>query len=588
VISKTKKIESLAKILQKRHKNLPNPQERTVLAHLIYAALLENTSFEQADSAFTVLENYFIDWNEIRVSTVNELADTFPILSDPLAAGERVRRTLQGVFEKTYMFDLEELRKKGKNIKQAVEFLNSIPGCTHFMIDYTTQVAFGGHVIPLDEASLRVFRLLDLTHVNKEGTRENVTSLDRTIQKKNGLTFSLQLHHFAASFYNDPELTELRSILKSIDPEAENRSWTPPVLTVPKPVAKPSVKLPPPPLAAIPSFGVSDDDDFDEEHGGTEAEFIPDEMIYQHDSSILSEQTNTKVVTSSTKKKKTPKQEKKTSVKKNTDSVSDLPNSSQTIPQTQEKQPEPTQEKTKKVAKNEANKKTTSKNNKTIAKSDTKTITETNDQSNVIPDTKPDVKSDTKTITETKNQSDVIPDTKPDVKSDTKTITETKDQSKVIPDMKPDVKSDTKTITEIKDQSDVIPDTKPVVKSDTKTITETKDQSGVIPDTKPVVKSDTKTITETNNQSNIKPETKPVVKPDTEEEKHTTKSGTKTKISKISHTTSSSSLSKQVVNNSEELTSPPKKKNTEKINEEKQDTKTVKSTIKQLVKKKPK
>ncbi|MDR2754380.1 MAG: hypothetical protein LBC20_01615 [Planctomycetaceae bacterium] len=493
----------MSKILQKRHKSLPNPPERTVLAHLVYAALLENSLFEHADSAFTVLENYFIDWNEIRVSTVNELADTFPMLSDPLAAGERVRRTLQGVFEKTYMFDLEELRKKGKNLGQAVEFLNSISGSTRFMVDYTTQVAFGGHVIPLDEASLRIFRLLDLTQVNKEGTRENVAGLERTIHKKNGLMFSLQLHHFAAGFYNDPELTELRSILKSIDSDAENRSWTPPVLTLPKPVAKPPVKPPIPPLAAIP-FSTPDDDDFDEEHGGTEVEFISDETVYQHDSSILPEKTETKVVTPSTEKKKTSKQEK-TSVKKNTDSVTDLPNSSQTIPQPQEKQLEPVQEKSKKVTKNETNKKTIAPNNKTVAKSDTKT--------------------------------------------------------------------------------DVKPDTKTEIKTETKTAAETNDNLSVKPETIPVVNSDTKTVVETDDKSNMKPETKSVVKPNTKDGKHTIKSELKTDISKVSHTTSSP---KQVVNNHESSSSPSKKKNTETVNEEKKDTKTVKSTIKQLVKKKPK
>ncbi|MDR3199396.1 MAG: hypothetical protein LBU34_16125 [Planctomycetaceae bacterium] len=398
VISKTKKIEALVKILQKQQINLPNPPERTVLAHLIYAALLENTLFEQADSAFTVLEHYFIDWNEIRVSTANELADTFPMLPDPVAAGERVRRTLQGVFEKTYMFDLEELHKKGKNLGQAIEFLNSIYGCTRFMVDYTTQVAFGGHIIPLDEASLRIFRLLDLTQVNKEGTRENVSCLERTIQKKNGLTFSLQLHHFAAGFYNDPELTELRAILKSIDPAAENRSWTPPVLTLPKPVSKPAAKPPVPPLVTIP-FGTPDDDDFDEEHVGTEAGFITDEMVYQHDLSKSSGKTDSK----------TPSGEKKkTSVKKNADSVSVPPNSSQTVPQPQEKQPESVREKTKNVAKSDADKadkKATSKDNTPPENSDTKTV--------VKPDT-------TKTVAKTEDKSDIKPETQSVVNSGTK------------------------------------------------------------------------------------------------------------------------------------------------------------------------
>jgi endonuclease-3 len=456
-ISKTKKIELLAKIIQKQQKSLPNPPERAVLTHLIYAALLENTSFEQADSAYTVLENYFIDWNEIRVSTVSELADTFSMLPDPQAAGERVRRTLQGVFEKTYMFDLEELRKKGKNLGQAVEFLNSIPACTRFMADYTTQVAFGGHVIPLDEASLRIFRLLNLAQVNKEGTRENVAGLERAISKKNGLAFSLQLHHFAAGFYNDPELAELRSILKSIDPEAENRSWTPPVLTILKPVVKTPVKPELPPLAAIP-FVAPDDDDFDEEHGGTEAEFIPDEMIYQHDSPTFSDKTNSKKnIPSSGEKKKTAKQEK-TSAQKISNAVPAAPNPSQPLPQSLEieKQLKPVQEKVEKneVIKKETDKKTTAKNNKPDTKKETK--------NEVKPNTKPVAKTDTKT------------DTKTDAKTDTKSVSKTEVKTGTKPVSKTNVKSDTKSVA----KTDKKTPTKIVNKKDSHTSSPSKQVAG--------------------------------------------------------------------------------------------------------------
>lgn len=273
--SKTKKIESLTKLLQKRLKGLPGPPERTVLEHLIYAALLENASFEKADAAYAVLEHHFIDWNEIRVSTVGELADTFPMLPDPQAAGARVRQTLQGVFEKMYTFDLEEWRKKSKNLGQAVEFLESVGPMSRFMIDYTTQVAFGGHVIPLDEASLRIFRLLGMALVNKAGTYEEVSGLERAVPKKNGLTFSIQLHHFAAGYFADPESEELRALLKAIDADSLKRDWTPPVLTHPKISPKPAAPFPAAFPVTIP-FVAADDDEFDEDHG-TEAEFISED-----------------------------------------------------------------------------------------------------------------------------------------------------------------------------------------------------------------------------------------------------------------------------------------------------------------------
>ena len=280
-IPKTKKIESLAKMLQRRFKGLPTPPERTVLEHLLYAALLENATFDQADAAYAVLESYFIDWNEIRVSTVRELADTFSMLPDPAAAGDRVRRSLQSIFEKTYLFDLEELRKKGKNLGQAVDFLREVSSCSRFMIDYATQVALGGHCIPLDEASLRVFRLLGLTQINKEGTQEDVPGLERAIPKKNGLHFFLQLHHFASGFFLTPESVEFRTLLKPLDSEVLHRGWTPPALVVPKSATKPAPQRP---LSVVTvPFAPPDDDDFEEEPVGTEAEFLPDESPFRQD-----------------------------------------------------------------------------------------------------------------------------------------------------------------------------------------------------------------------------------------------------------------------------------------------------------------
>ena len=247
--NKTDKIKSLFKLVQKRHKHAPTPPTRNVLEHLIYAAVLENASFEAADQALAILEHHYIDWNEVRVSTAQELADTFPHLPEPLATGERVKRTLQAVFETHYMFDLEDLHKK--NITQSHEYLQSIPACSRFMADYVYQVALGGHIIPLDEAALRVFRLLDLAHVNDEGTRENVAGLERVIPKNQGIAFATMLHQFAAGFFNDPELSELRALLKSIDPKSLQRDVTAPILIVQQVKSMTLRPLPPLPVKAV-------------------------------------------------------------------------------------------------------------------------------------------------------------------------------------------------------------------------------------------------------------------------------------------------------------------------------------------------
>jgi endonuclease-3 len=233
--TKNQKIEALVKLVQKRSRGagLTPPPQRTVLETLMYAALLENASFDKADIAYTVLENYYIDWNEIRVCSVRELADTLMDLPHPEAAAERVRQALQGIFEKIYVFDLDEMLKKGKALAEHIKTLESMSAGTPYMIQYTAQVALDGHLIPFDEASLRIMRRLGLSQVSNEGTQEICTGLDRVILKKSGLTFASQLHHFAAGYYDVPDSPELLSQLSAIDPEAVKRSWASPILTSP-------------------------------------------------------------------------------------------------------------------------------------------------------------------------------------------------------------------------------------------------------------------------------------------------------------------------------------------------------------------
>ena len=258
-LTKNQKIEALAKLVQKRARGagLTAPPQRTVLETLMYAALLENATFDKADLAYTVLENYYIDWNEIRVCSVRELADTLMDLPNPETAADRIRKTLQGVFEKTYMFDLEDMRKKGKALAEHIKTLESMSAGTPYMIQYVAQVALDGHLIPFDEASLRIMRRLGLSQVSSDG-REVCIGLDRVILKKSSLTFAAQLHHFAAGYYDVPDAPELLSQLSAIDSEAVNRSWVSPLAVsssakpAPVPVVTPVCETKPEPPPSKP------------------------------------------------------------------------------------------------------------------------------------------------------------------------------------------------------------------------------------------------------------------------------------------------------------------------------------------------
>lgn len=227
-INRTTKIQNLHKVIKKQSPKPTKHPERSVLEHLVYAACLENASFEAADRALAILQQEFVDWNEVRVSAPSELAEVLTHLPEPLSAGERVKRVLQGIFETKYTFDLDDLSKKPQ--AQVVQFFDTFPSVTNFMVDYVIQSVLGSHVIPLDEAALRIFRLLGLTQLTSDQTREIVPSLERVITKGEGVAFAIMIHHVASQFYDKPDSAALRQILKSIDTEVKNRSWAPPTL----------------------------------------------------------------------------------------------------------------------------------------------------------------------------------------------------------------------------------------------------------------------------------------------------------------------------------------------------------------------
>ena len=117
-----------------------------MLEHLLFACCLEDARYEAAEEAFAALVHTFFDWNEIRVTSLSELAEVMAGLPDPRAAANRVKRVLHGIFEATYAFDLEDTRKK--NLGPTIKWLEKLDGTTRFIVAYVVQSALGGHPSP--------------------------------------------------------------------------------------------------------------------------------------------------------------------------------------------------------------------------------------------------------------------------------------------------------------------------------------------------------------------------------------------------------------------------------------------------------
>lgn len=208
------------KVLKKHYKPIVPTEDRSLLENLVYSHCLRNAVYEKADDAFDRLQKSFFDWNEIRVTTVSEMAEVFRDLPHPMETASNIKSTLQSVFESTYSFDLEILKKQ--NIGQTVKQLNQYAGVTGFAIAYVTQHSLGGHAIPLDQSSLEVMCIVGAID-QAEREKGVVPGLERAIPKKKGIEFASLLHQIGAELRASPFAPQIRAILLEVAPDAQPR-----------------------------------------------------------------------------------------------------------------------------------------------------------------------------------------------------------------------------------------------------------------------------------------------------------------------------------------------------------------------------
>ncbi|MCH2181472.1 MAG: hypothetical protein MK108_05655 [Mariniblastus sp.] len=213
-------INKLFKVAKKHYPPILPPSNRTVLEHMMFACCLENTQYEAADESFARLQEQFFDWNEVRVTTAVELAEVMKQQPDASESAQLIKKTLHGVFETYYNFDLESLKKE--NLRKTVQQLERFKDVHSFVVSYVAQVALGGHYIPLDKAALDLMVVIGAA-TEAEAAKGKIPGLERTIPKSKGIEFTSVVHQLAAAFYKSKFNKEIRNILLSIAPDAAER-----------------------------------------------------------------------------------------------------------------------------------------------------------------------------------------------------------------------------------------------------------------------------------------------------------------------------------------------------------------------------
>jgi endonuclease-3 len=185
--SKAQFLNDVYTLLKRRYKAKPDRDgsRLSVLKAVVYGICHEDTTREQANQALSRFEDGFFDWNEVRVSELEEIKESLAGIPEPEERAHKVRRFLRQLYNRTYGFTLDALSKKP--LKEALKVLQSYDA---FASDYVTatviQQALGGHAIPVDKASLRVLHRLGFTETAAAALRG---ILERAVPKNRGAEF---------------------------------------------------------------------------------------------------------------------------------------------------------------------------------------------------------------------------------------------------------------------------------------------------------------------------------------------------------------------------------------------------------------
>lgn len=200
---------------------------RPLLEELIFAICREGSTTDDADAAFARLRKTFVDWNEIRVSTVQEVADVLRPLPQAGPRAGWIIGVLQAIFELNYAFDLGDMEKKGlkhaakqisryfnakdldaKGLKQAAKQISRFKQVNDFAVAWVVQRSLGGHAIPLDSPTVRVLQRLGVVdEVDPDDLESLRGGIEHMIPKARGPEFTelMSMHAKEVCTDKDPQ-----------------------------------------------------------------------------------------------------------------------------------------------------------------------------------------------------------------------------------------------------------------------------------------------------------------------------------------------------------------------------------------------
>ncbi|MDD5328245.1 MAG: hypothetical protein PHY02_10625 [Phycisphaerae bacterium] len=159
----SKKMVSLYRSLKRKCSVVPKVTYDEPVDALVYAIISDRLSEESAQSAIKRFTEHFVNWNDLRVSRMEEIAEVLgpdvPVAREIAAV---LITALRSVFNKYNMVSLKALCKMSK--RPARVALEKIESISRFVVDYCMLTSLRGHAIPLTKTMIEYLKNSELVH----------------------------------------------------------------------------------------------------------------------------------------------------------------------------------------------------------------------------------------------------------------------------------------------------------------------------------------------------------------------------------------------------------------------------------------
>jgi endonuclease III len=169
--------------------------ERTVyedpVEALICGIISERMSESAAQRAFREITRAFVDWNDLRVSRVEEVVEALGRKTASCrATAFALTAALRGIFDEHHRISLASLKKLGK--RPARQGLEKIEGISRFVINYCLLTALEAHAVPVTQDMADYLRRNGIIDPNAD--EEDIENfLTRQVPAKNAYEFYVLL-----------------------------------------------------------------------------------------------------------------------------------------------------------------------------------------------------------------------------------------------------------------------------------------------------------------------------------------------------------------------------------------------------------